>query len=270
MSIVPPSPPLVPPSACKVPLIRMKDCELPVSPRKFILPPVPLIPAFASNCVPDAVLILCVPTVWPVSAPLTGNTKFIVPPFSPLTSSLLPAPISIAAAVRLIRPPLAPPAPVASITLPTEVLAEEELATEAAPAEGLPTDICPVGPASRVIMPPMLLTVCAWTMPILLMTLPIMSTALRTVIRIAPPSDTILPLLETLFEKLPPAVFAGSATKNDTSPLPAKSIVKSRPPPKATVPKRALMSASLVVLELMLATFLPASTAYPDGTLIWP
>ena len=108
-------------------------------------------------------------------------------------------------------------------------------------------------------------------MPVLFMTLPIMSTALRTVIRIVPPSAKILPPFETLFEKLLPVALAGSgsATRNDTSPLPAKSMVKSRPPPKATLPKRALMSASLL-LELMFATFLPASTAYPDGTLIWP
>ena len=148
----------------------------------------------------------------------------------------------------------------ASITPPTEVLPEEELST----------NICPLGPASRVITPPLLLTVCACTMPLLLMTLPIMSTALRTVIRIVPPSAKILPLFETLFEKFLTVALAGSATRNDTSPLPAKSMVKSRPPPKATLPKRALMSASLVALELMFATFLPASTAYPDGTLIWP
>ena len=188
-----------------------------------------------------------------------------MPPLSPLTSSLLAAFISIAAAVRLTRPPFTPPEPVASITPPTEVLP-----TEVLPAEELPTDICPFGPASRVITPPLLLTVCACTMPVLLMTFPIMSTALRTVIRIVPPSAKILPVFETLFEKLLPVAADGSSTRNDKRPLPAKSTVKARPPPKATLPKRALMSASLVALELMFATFLPASTAYPDATLIWP
>ena len=108
-------------------------------------------------------------------------------------------------------------------------------------------------------------------MPVVLMTLPIMSTALRTVIRIVPPLASIVPLFLTLFEKLltvSPAVVAavGSATRNDTSPLPAKSIVKSRPPPKAIFPNVALINAPL----LRFSTFLPASTAYPDGTLIWP
>ena len=196
---------------------------------------------------------------------LTGNIKFIVPPLSPLTSSLLAAPISIPAAVRLIRPPFTPLEPVASIILPTEVLPTEVLLEEETP-----TDICPVGPASRVITPPMLLTVCACRIPLVLMTPPIMSTALRTVIRIVPPSATILPPFETLFRKLLPVAPPGSDTRNDTSPLPSRSTVKARPPPKAIFPKRALISASLVVLEVMLATFLPASTAYPDGTLIWP
>ena len=105
------------------------------------------------------------------------------------------------------------------------------------------------------------------------MTPPIALTALRTVIRIVPPSASIVPLFVTLFEKLLGVAPAGSSTRNDTSPLPSKLIVKARPPPKAIVPNLALTNVPLLAMELMVpmfATFLPASTAYPDGTLISP